>query len=166
MDGSTTTGDGVWRPSLVLRTTFVMLAVFAIVFGLACPIAGASEDALVIGLLLGVLMLGTGIGLIQLARMTITLTAAGVEIRNFAGVGRIEWHQIHGASAGPAGIALVVIGTDGFPERRPQVAMAVQKPNLATWTKRQTRADHLVQIIEERARAARRPDGDPPSGTP
>jgi len=164
-DGAPASGEQVWRPSVGMRVVFVALAVVSIAFGVACAVVAAGEDALVAGIVVGVLFVAVGVGIVQIARMTVTLDDTGVDIRNFGGVDHVPWERIRRASAGTAGVTLV-LGDDDFEERRPKVAMAVQRPRSARLLKKETQADRLAAAIEERVRLRREDRGRlPPDST-
>jgi hypothetical protein len=153
-------GDGIWRPAIGLRLGYLVLGGLSIAFGVACPIGAAQADALVVGLVIGVVFVAMGVGILLLARMSVTLTDDGIEIRNMVGVEHVDWASVREARATTAGVSLVVADRDGFLLRRPKVAMALQRSNIARWFKVDTRAEQLAALINDRVGAT--PDPDAP----
>jgi hypothetical protein len=144
----------VWQPARGLRVAYVALGVVVIAFAVAVAVGAAQADAVVVGLVIGPILVAMGVGILLLARMSVTLTDTGVDVRNLVGLDHVDWDRIVTATAGTAGVVLVVADEDGFLLRRPKVAMAVQRPNTARWMKVETRADRLAAAINERARDA------------
>ena len=143
-------GDGVWRPAIGMRIAYLSLGGLSIAFGIACPIGAAQADALVVGLVIGVVFVAMGVGILLLARMSVALSDDGIEIRNIVGVEHVNWSTVREARATTAGVSLVVADEDGFLLRRPKIAMAVQRSNMARWFKVDTQAERLAAIINER----------------
>ena len=135
-----------WRPRLAGRVCGVIFAA-----GSALATIGA-----VINVVRGDLVLLTGLVLFPVCGVlswqlsigsSLTLTPAEVIVRNPFGTSRIPLPDITDVKAGYGSLAI------RRADRTTITAWAVQKANIATWLRRHTRADDVVEAIRTAARA-------------
>lgn len=139
-----------WRVSRVGRVFAVAVLVLVVVVASAVVVSGLDPASKVVTVvLLGGLAAFTYVNAL---RPSITLTSSELVFRNRFRTYRVDLHTIVRVNAGYHGI--------GVRTRHGQVVhgWAVQKSNLARWLGRHTRADLVVEAIEEARAGAGRGD--------
>ena len=146
--------DQVWRPGRWARAgAWALGGVGGLVAlaGLAAAVGGEVRTGLVTAAVFGLFPVvawrwGT--------HPQLAATDDGVEARNPLRTALVPWADVERCV--PSSLGLVIERREGT--GRPVVAWAVQKPNVARWLGRRTRADEVAAALEAQAaaRAGRR----------
>jgi hypothetical protein len=153
--------DQVWRPSLGTRVGAGLLSAVGVALAVSGVVVAAGGDwtgGLAVMVVFGLFpVFGWRWGTHPL----LATSDDGVTVRNPVRSAVVPWDEV--GRCAPTSLGLAIERVDG----RPVVAWAVQKPNVARWLRRRTRADEVAETIVARAAALRpppEPDGTEPNG--
>jgi hypothetical protein len=139
-----------WRPSRGSRIGLYLAAAGFLALGVFMVVIAAEDGALVVGIGIGVVMglLPAVVALRFARRIRLVAQEDALMVVSFANEKRLPWSDVVEAEAGYSGITI------GLRDGTAVLSGAVQKANISTWFGRRTRADEVVEYINDRAGAA------------